>query len=113
MQAVGQTIHGAVLHVDRFGNVVTTIGPATWHDDELILAAAPGRPLRFVAASATVQIAGQRLRGIHHTFADAEPGALLALVGSHGHLEVAERNGDAARRLNVQPGDPVILEHAA
>lgn len=112
MQAVGQAIHGAVLHIDRFGNVVTTIGPASWRGAELILVG-PGGPLRFAAASATVQLAGQRLHGIHHTYADAEPGALVALVGSHGHLEVAERNGDAARRLNVQPGDSVLLEYIA
>jgi S-adenosylmethionine hydrolase len=108
MEHAGGMVRGTVLYADRFGNLTTSIGPLTWQGVELALAG-PGEPLRFVAANATLKIATERLHGVHHTFANAEPGALLALVGSHGHIEVARRNGDAARRLSVRPGDPVIL----
>jgi len=34
---------------------------------------------------------------------------MLALVGSHGHLEIAVREGSAAARLGLQGGERVIL----
>lgn len=104
-------IQGAVLHADRFGNVITSIGPLAWEGEHLVLAA-PGGPLRFSAASAVVEVGGERLRGIHHTYANAAPGALIALVGSHAHLEIALREGSAARHLNLGPGDPITIVHA-
>jgi len=39
----------------------------------------------------------------------ANPGDLLMLIGSGGALEIAERNGNAARRLGVKAGERVSL----
>jgi S-adenosylmethionine hydrolase len=89
-RATGGAIDGQVVHVDRFGNLITGI-PAAW-------VAGEGWQCR---------IAGETIQGIFDTYADAATGALLMLVGSGGALEIAERNGNAARRLGVKAGEPV------
>jgi len=107
-------ITGEVLHADHFGNVITSIGLLAWSESDLILTPAfregqGGEPVRFRAAGAAVTVAGQEIAGVHRTYAKVAPGETLALVGSEGHLEIAVREGSAAQRLGLHPGDTVIL----
>ncbi len=78
---------GLVLGVDRFGNLITNL---------------TGR------GDGTVEVQGKLLR-IVRTYGDATEGELLALVGSHGLIEVAVRGGSAARTLGIGRGAPVTL----
>ena len=87
----GQRIQGCVIHVDRFGNLVTNI---------------PG--VEVTGRSVEVHIAGRRIQGLSAAYA-AEEG-LLALVGSHGLLEISVRDGSAAALLGVGTGEPVRVE---
>jgi S-adenosylmethionine hydrolase len=108
-------ITGEVLHVDRFGNVVTSIGRLVWRGDELRLAPVfretgdDEETACFRADEARVAVAGREIGGVCRTYAAVEPDEVLALVGSGGHLEIAVREGSAARRLDVRPGVPVVL----
>jgi S-adenosylmethionine hydrolase len=43
------------------------------------------------------------------TYAEVASGELLALLDSFGYWEVAARDGDAARRLAVGVGAPVVF----
>jgi S-adenosylmethionine hydrolase len=93
-------IQGEVVHVDRFGNLVTNI-PA----DAL---AETGQVI--------VSIKGRRILGLSRTFNDrgnGPPVELVALVGSNGLLEVASPNASAAERLEVGIGEPVTAAFAA
>ena len=81
---------GRVVHVDRFGNVVTNI---------------PGTLL--TNGNTVVEIAGVTIRGLSVTFADAD--GLLALIGSHGYLEIAENLASAAHSLGIEVGDVVAV----
>jgi S-adenosylmethionine hydrolase len=85
-------ICGQVVHVDRFGNLITDV-PASW----------------VAGGGWQCRIAGETIMGLSGTYAAAGPGALLALIGSGGTLEIAERNGNAARRLGVKAGEGVCL----
>jgi S-adenosylmethionine hydrolase len=85
---------GRIVHIDHFGNCITNI---TAHDLEQ---AGKG-------AALVVEISGRRISGLHQTYADAPPGALIALIGSSDQLELAVRNGNAAQALGVGPGDTV------
>ncbi|MGC6489045.1 MAG: SAM hydrolase/SAM-dependent halogenase family protein [Planctomycetota bacterium] len=78
-----------VVHVDRYGNLVTNV-----------TAAAGG--------AGAVEVAGTRV-ALQQTRADVEPGALLAYVGSFGLVEVASRGGSAASTLGVGRGAPVAV----
>lgn len=83
-------VRGEVWHVDRFGNVVTNL-PSD---------AVP-------AEGAVVRVGGEEVRGVSRSYAAVDPGELVLTQGSVGTLEVSVRNGSAARRLSVGPGDPV------
>jgi hypothetical protein len=73
---------GEVIHVDRFGNLVTNLGPRD-----------------LPAGIPTFAIAGREVRGLSRCYADVGPGALVALVGSTGRIEVSVRDGSAAGAL--------------
>ena len=95
---IGDSLEIHVLHVDRFGNLVTDIdgtGLANW------LGPRKQTSLRLAIGSSTI-------RGLSKTYSDALPTALLAYFGSSGHLEIGIRNGSAARVLGVGPGAIVL-----
>lgn len=93
-------IHGEVLHVDHFGNLITNV-PAAWL-----------RSLPDAAARATVTANGVLVGPVLRTYADVEPGQPLALVGSLELLEIAIRDGHAARRLGMGRGTRVTVTPA-
>lgn len=95
---------GQVWHVDRFGNLITSIGRFQISDFGFRI-----QNTAFQAQQAVVEIAGRRIQGLVQTFADGAPNELLALVGSSGYLEIAVRDGSAAQALDAQPGDTVLL----
>lgn len=77
-----------VVHVDRFGNLVTNV--------------------RAVASVAAVRIAGRRVP-FAATYGAVPTGELLAYVGSFGLVEVARNTGSAAALLEVGRGAPIEL----
>lgn len=83
------TWQAEILHVDRFGNLITNF-----------LAPESAAPLIITAG-------GERIPGLSRTFADVEPGELVAYVGSGGYVEIAVREGSAAGRLGLDVGAPV------
>jgi S-adenosylmethionine hydrolase len=90
----GRLLRGTVLHVDRFGNCVTSV-----HRSDL----EPLQGLLLVEAGAV------RLRGLSRTYAEVARGEPLALVGSFGFLEISLREDSAARALGLKTGDPVTV----
>lgn len=82
---------GEVLHVDRFGNLVTSLEPPE----------GPGRIRLPGAGPAAAALPLVR------TFADVPPGEAAALVGSAGLVEVVLNQGNAAARFSARRGDPV------
>jgi S-adenosylmethionine hydrolase len=95
-RAADGTLVGAVIHIDRFGNLVTNIT-----HEELSEAA--------FARGARLTIAGREVRSFRRFFAeDVEGiGEPFAVWGSAGLLEVAVYRDSAARVLGVKRGDKV------
>jgi len=91
----GERISGAVIYVDRFGNLVTNV------EGNLLAAGAPA-----------VHVAGHRIADVSPSYGAAERGALVAVVNSWGLLEIALRDGSAAAQLAVGTGTPVVVERA-
>ena len=81
------SVIGEVIAIDRFGNAISNL-----------IAPRGGR----------IEIGG-RVMPIVRTYGDAAVGELLALVGSSGFVEVAQRDGSAARALEIARGTPVVL----
>ena len=86
----GRSAEGAVVVVDRFGNLITNLSVA-------------GLPAN---TRARVSVLGHDL-AVVGTFADVPPGALAAVAGSFGEVEIFVRNGSAAAALSAQRGTPV------
>ncbi|RPJ01692.1 MAG: hypothetical protein EHM39_02940, partial [Chloroflexi bacterium] len=105
-------VRGEVLHIDHYGNVITSIGRLMWTSaDFLHFQPQFGRdhgvyPPIF-ATRCRVTVGGQTISGIHRTYGDVPPGTLVALIGSAGQLEIGFNQGSAAEYLNVSVGDPV------
>lgn len=87
----GDALAGECLAVDPFGNVVTSI-----------------RACDLRARPTSVEVAGRAARFVS-TYGEGGPGELLALVGSGGRLELALRQGSAARELDLRRGTPVLV----
>lgn len=89
-------IEGEILDVDSFGNLITNV-------DAEMLAEVPD------VRQARVQLGEHQTDGISTTYADRPQGALIALVGSTGRLELAIVSGSAAKTLQAAVGDPVAV----
>jgi S-adenosylmethionine hydrolase len=112
LELMGSNLVGEVMHIDRFGNVITSVGKLQWAQDELMLQAAFGQvqgAARLDAARAVVEVAGHRVASVRRTYAEVETGMSLALVGSSGHLEIAVRDGSAAEAMNLHLDDEVLV----
>jgi S-adenosyl-L-methionine hydrolase (adenosine-forming) len=97
VESVGDgTLVGAVIHVDRFGNLVTNITPEDLSEEA-------------VARGARLTVAGREVRRFRRFFADGAQGAgePFAVWGSAGLLEVALYRDSAARALGAKRGDKV------
>lgn len=77
---------GLIQAIDHFGNLVTNV---------------PGWIV--YGSSWAVQINGVVISG-QQTYGDRQPGDLIALIGSHGWIEIAVTNGSAAQQLSVAVG---------
>lgn len=84
----GDVIEGHVVHVDRFGNLVTNISGEM---------------------QGTVMIEEHRLDARVSTFAEGGSDIPVVLAGSSGWLEVAVNGGSASDMMQVSVGAPVRL----
>jgi S-adenosylmethionine hydrolase len=93
VREVAGTVAGAVLHVDRFGNLVTSIHAGA---------------VAGLGETATILVANHRLPLVG-TYGDLAAGHAGALIGSRDRLEIAVREGSAAAQLGAQRGTPVLV----
>jgi S-adenosylmethionine hydrolase len=81
-------VAGQVLHVDRFGNLITNIGSGTL----------PGK-------NVVIEIGGRCIQGISDYYSQSE--GIMAVVGSSGYLEISLRDGSACDFLDMAVGDEI------
>ncbi|MBI2964095.1 MAG: SAM-dependent chlorinase/fluorinase [Deltaproteobacteria bacterium] len=93
---VDDGLEGQVIHVDRFGNLICNIGPADLGD--------------FRASGLSISICGVQISEISPHYSSVREGKPLAVWNSWGQLEVAVRNGSAARQLRARSGDRVQVK---
>jgi S-adenosyl-L-methionine hydrolase (adenosine-forming) len=85
----GKTVIGEIVYVDRFGSLITNLTP------------------ELVPAYAKMEVEDLDIGPLRRTYDDVPAGGLLAYVGSGGAIEIAVRNGSAARRLGIGVGGRV------
>jgi S-adenosyl-L-methionine hydrolase (adenosine-forming) len=95
----GGGVTGAVVSVDRFGNLITNI------DAGRLDAVYRGSGME----AAALEICGRRIEGLNLSYEKAAEGDPLLIVGSRGCLEIAVCGGDAAKVFGAGPGTRVRL----
>lgn len=92
-------IRGEIIYIDDFGNCVSNI-PAQ-------ALPPPGTP------GITVACGGLSAIPFVATYGLVAEGTPLALIGSHGYLEIAVRQGNAASDFRIDAGTPVVVAGVA
>jgi S-adenosyl-L-methionine hydrolase (adenosine-forming) len=82
----GKAVIGEIVYVDRFGTLVTNL------------------TTELVPSYAVLFVDDLEIGPLRRTFGDVPTGGLLAYVGSAGVIEIAVRDGSAARRLGLGVG---------
>jgi S-adenosyl-L-methionine hydrolase (adenosine-forming) len=85
---------GSIIHLDHYGNATTNIAYET------ILTKKPKN----------IRVKRREIGGLMKTYCDVPPGEALALIGSSGLLEIAVRDGSAAKALRLKVGDEVVVQ---
>jgi S-adenosyl-L-methionine hydrolase (adenosine-forming) len=82
-----------VLHIDRFGNIVTNLRA----DDVQV-----GR--------ISLKIGGATVSRFASHYAEIEPGRLFLIEGSSGYIEVSMNRGSAAERIDCRVGEMIRIK---
>lgn len=89
-----------VLHVDEFGNIVTNIQK---------------RELGKISVKEILCIKLKSIKlklSLCRAYAEVERQKPLAIIGSHGFLEVSMNEGNAAEVFKIRSGDKITLYHS-
>jgi S-adenosylmethionine hydrolase len=105
------SLRGEILHLDHFGNAVTSLGRLQRREDKIEFS--PWLP------TATEASLPRELWLMHEsglglpllsTFGDIDPGRPLAYIGSESLVEIAVNRGHAGEQLGLSPGQSVQLQ---
>jgi S-adenosylmethionine hydrolase len=86
-----------VLHVDSFGNIITNLRKADIPSENLNI---------------TIQDVSSLKLKLKKTYGETKPKDTMALVGSHGFLEIAVNRGNAAEKFNAKMGTEIAVTPA-
>jgi len=82
-----------VIHIDDFGNVITSIDKEFDFNDKLL-----------------IRYKNKKIKAhFLETFSNARAGEILVLRGSHGFLEIAINERSAAKKLGFKVGDSIKI----
>ncbi|MEX0608750.1 MAG: SAM-dependent chlorinase/fluorinase [Balneolaceae bacterium] len=89
-------LQGWVVHIDRFGNLITNISEALIKD-------------HIKKKKVKIYVGNTMLKKIVTTFGDVEDGDPAAFIGSSGMLEIGINKGNAGRMLSVDKGAQISI----
>ena len=90
-----RTWTGQVLHIDRFGNIVTNFHASDFPDLE--------------TRNVSLTIGPQQVSVVARTYAECSSAELFLIVGSSGYVEVSVSQASAARAIGCETGAPAEL----
>ncbi|HKK25782.1 MAG TPA: SAM-dependent chlorinase/fluorinase [Gracilimonas sp.] len=89
-------LQGWVVHIDRFGNLITNISDKLIED-------------HLKRKTVKIYVGNTMLNKVVSTFGDVEEGEPAAFIGSSGMLEIGINKGNAARMLSVDKGAQISI----
>jgi len=90
----GNLLRAEVMHVDRFGNLITNIG----------------EDMPILREGIAIRIRGREIKGVSRSYDSVRKGELLAICGSSGYLEISVNGGDASRKLGARRGTTLSVK---
>lgn len=99
---IGNKLRGQVLYIDDFGNIITNISSR-----DLEKAGSDKGKSLFITLRDKVHL----LRFLT-AYGEVKPNMPLALIGSHGFLEIAINQGNASKRFEARTEDKVVVSLA-
>lgn len=90
----GQSLIGEIIYIDRFGNLVTNFTPNNLSSLKNI----------------NIRVGDYEIFQISNSYAQNNPGDLLAIWGSYGYLEISVNQGSAEELLKTKKGDIVTIK---
>jgi S-adenosylmethionine hydrolase len=97
VKRTGKTLRGEVLQTDSFGNIITNINRKEVETHKTLKINFPNATLNAVFVQ---------------TYSEAKLKEPLALIGSHGFLEIALNQGNAAEKFCVKAGATIKVGSA-
>jgi len=94
LETEGNKLNGAIVHVDRFGNLITNI------------------PNDKIRTKASCFLGEESIGTVANTRSSVEKGQMVAFPASHGYLEIAIHHGRAEEQLKAKVGHKVSIEFA-
>jgi Uncharacterized conserved protein len=91
----GPFLIGEVIFADIFGNIITNI------PQEVVF--------KFSTFGSQIEVNGRRISFVQ-TYGFVGQEEPLALIGSHGFLEIAVNKGNAALQFGLKSGDQVVIK---
>jgi S-adenosylmethionine hydrolase len=91
------SLQGQVIHIDRFGNLITNITV-----DDL-------QPWLGTGKTPTIIIKDHTVKGLRQFYGEAGPGELCALINSDDHLELFHGRSSAQLRLNAMFNEKITV----
>jgi len=95
-QVARHAVRAEVIHVDRFGTLITSLEE--------------GAPILKPGGEIVIRIRGRELKGICSSYQAVRRGSLLAICGSSGYLEISVNGGDASRELGAGRGTTLTVK---
>lgn len=92
---VGNIVKGSVIHVDRFGNLISNVARKALNDSMHVAVSLNRQPVKFA-----------------RTYGDVNRGDAVAYWGSGGLLEIGVREGSAAERFGGKGLDVEVIKYA-
>ena len=93
---------GEVIYIDGFGNLITNISRTVFERFAR----------RFQQCTLSIRIERRAALALHKAYAEAPLSAPLAIFGSFDLLEIAVRDGNAAKHFKAGLGVPVSIQTA-
>ena len=87
----GNRTAGVIVHIDRFGNLITNLMP----DD--------------IPGQFSIEINDRYVSQLRSFYAQAAPGEIFAIVGSTGRIEISIYGGSAKDLLGAAPGQRITV----
>jgi S-adenosylmethionine hydrolase len=96
-----KVLTGRIVHVDRFGNLISNITPLHLKEVQGVA--------RKSEADLMIRLGGATIQGLVKCYADGAPDKPHALINSNGQVEVFLKEGNAAEALKCSRGEKIEI----